>query len=313
MKLKPSLTAPAFVMVVYAFLFASRYIDTSRFGNGSAVYLSIIVLQLIVFILPGIFYCRIKGIRNTGSLNLKLFSPGMIGFVILAVATLITGSTLIRFAQVYLSDIRDFNFIEYQGYTMSAGSTELDNPLFLLLTFALVPAMAEEFVFRGILICEYNDGGYSTGITVFVTSLLFAMLHFSMDQFPVYLLGGLTFAFVTYVTQSSLAAMIAHFIYNLYGLFGEKYVMAVIRKPENLVFFIFAVATLFIIFMILTLGEAERIYFRNASFGFDTPAYVKNRKNNTASAKFKSTAEVLLSPTFLFCILFFAVITFGFI
>ncbi|MDD6799107.1 MAG: type II CAAX endopeptidase family protein [Firmicutes bacterium] len=312
MKLKASLTAPLFSLVLFALVFATRLIDTEKLGQGVNYCLSVIALQLIVFVIPAIFFIRLKGVGQSQKLRLGLFPPGEIGIVILTAVSVVTCSILIRCAQIY-AGVEEINYSLYNLY-FPQNQEGAASSLYTFITFALTPAICEEFVFRSVLLSEYNESGAGSFAAVASTSLLYAMLSFSAVQTPVYALCGIAFAFLTYVTHSAVASVIAHLLFNIYAVFGEKYIIEIIKKPENIVFFIFSVTTLFIVSLIFVFSEAERINKKYASGGFRTPDYAQKRidaKKDSTADKVKNTVESLLSPTMLLCILMFAIITFG--
>ena len=303
MKLKASFTAPILAIVIFTLLYASRFIDVSKMGTGSVLFLSIIAIQLVVLMFPGAFYCRLKDSTYTNRLNLKLFSPGYFGYIVFTALALIAGVAIFRCVQVYVFNINDASFIPY--FTGLSYGIDTSGVTYSIITFAAIPAISEEFIFRSVLFRDYQDEGVSDVATILVTSLLFAMLNFSIAQFPVYFLAGVTFAFVTYVTGSSIAAMITHFIFGLYTLFLDKYIVNVISKPDNIVFFLFVLVILFLIFAIFSFSEAERISRRNSLSGIDSPFHIKKR---TVDQKwYISVRNVLTSPTFLACVGLFVI------
>ena len=315
MKLKPSFSAPLLVLFIYIALIALDFIDYGSMEKDG-VYLSLIVLQLLIFIIPGIIFCRLRGVGYSLKLNIKPFAPGKLGFILLCAMTLACGTMIIRFAQVYAAGITDFTFTLYDTY-LPEDMKDVGSILYVVITFAAIPAICEEFVFRGIMLTEYNEGGFGAVTSAVITSIMFAMLHFSLERLPMYFFGGIILAFAVYTTGSVLASMIIHFLYNLYGLFAEGYILTVIRNPENTFFFIFMVSVLFLMFMIMTVGEAERINYRNAVNGAETPKYIQKRQQTDSGAmslqRLKLLAEAFFSPSFLLCILVFVIITFGFI
>ena len=50
------------------------------------------------------------------------------------------------------------------------------------MAYAVLPALCEEFVYRGILCREYERGGVLRA--VIVSALFFALLHFNLGYFP---------------------------------------------------------------------------------------------------------------------------------
>lgn len=298
-------TAPLLSLVIYILLTAARFIDTDALKYRDNVYLSIIILQLLIFMLPALFFCKLKGTGYSLRLNLRLFPPTRILFVALAFLTLITGSAVIRLAQLgYTGTVESFTL--YDRY-IPMTSSSVSNIIYVLITFAALPAITEEFVFRSVIITEYEESGCGGGCAALLSALLFAMLHFNISQFPIYLLGGLIFAAVALVTRSVVAAMAVHFLNNIYQLFVESYLFSLIKHPQNMVFLIFTCILLFLVCLALTLGQIERIYYIYGVTGRQTPAWVSKRKKSPA----RTVAGALTSPTLLLCVLFFVTVTFG--
>jgi len=310
LKFKAGLTAPLLVLVIYTLLLSTDFIDMSSFEYGGNIYLSLIVLQLLIFVIPGVFYCRIKDVGYSFKLWMRPFSPTKLGFIICATVALIAFSALVRFVQIYTGGVFDNDFIIHSEYILQE-SSGFSNSLYVSIVFALVPALVEEFVFRGIILTEYRENKYGAFSAVAVSSLTFAMLHFSLDMFVICLAGGIVFAFVVYVTRSVFASMIVHFLYNMYGLFVEDYIITVIKDPENTVLLVFVIVLVFLAFLTMSIAEAERINMSNAKDGVETPAYAKKDPNEKIKNKLVLFVESVFSPTMLLCVLMFLIVSIG--
>lgn len=298
-------TAPLLTLSIYILLILSRFIDTETLKYRDNIYLSIIILQLVIFMLPALFFCKLKGTGYSLRLNLRLFPPTRIWFIVLSALTLLTGSAVIRLAELaYTGTVESFTL--YDRFIPLA-TMSVSNIIYVLITFAALPAITEEFVFRSIIITEYEESGYGGFCAALLSALLFAMLHSSISQFPVYLLGGIVFAAVVIVTRSVFAAMAVHFLNNLYQLFLEPYIFSLIKHPQNMVFLAFTCVLLFLVCLTLTLGQIEKVYYIYGVTGRETPAWVKKRKKSPARA----TLEALVSPTLLMCVLVFVIVTLG--
>ncbi len=81
-----------------------------------------------------------------------------------------------------------------------------------LLSYAVLPAVCEELTFRGAILGAYERNG--TARAVAVSSALFALLHASVEGFPVQLLLGLVMAYFAVNADSVLPAMVYHFVHN---------------------------------------------------------------------------------------------------
>ena len=329
---KASFRAPLFVLIIYGLILLSRTIESKIASNGN-IYLSLIILQILVFIIPSILFCRLRGVGYSVKLNIKPFSPGKLGCVVLAAIALISGSVVLRLFQISVFDSNTFLFSMYSKY-LPANPSEYF--LFCTMSFAVMPAIAEEFVFRSIVLSEYNNSGIGAVAASAVSSLLSSMIFFDLEQLPVFLLCGIVCSVVTYVTGSSLTAILTHMLFNIYGIFGEPRLIRAMINPSNRVITVFTAVLLFLILTVIFLGECEHIMYRAGINGVQTPSYRlkktddgttpdiastdaedddnDNKKRNglILSGKFKSRMEVFFSPTFLMCILVFAVAVFGF-
>jgi membrane protease YdiL (CAAX protease family) len=329
MKFKASFVAPLFVLILYGLFYTSGFAEERLIAAGGNLYLSVIILQILLFLLPAILFCRLKGVGYAVKLNVRLFSPGKLGSVLISALVLICGSVLIRFAQIYLFGMREFHFSLYDSYLNIGNADEF---LFVVTAFAVVPALTEEFVFRSLLLTEYNHGGYGAISTTVIVSLLSAMLYGSLELLPIRFFASVVFCTVAYVTGSSIAAFLSHIIFNIYGILGEPYILKVLVDPSNKIISIFTFALLFLALSVILLGECEHIMRRMGQNGSPTPSYrLKKDKDgktpdvaateaaeeNLPTASLSETSrlaiEAFFSPTFLLCILAFAVLIFDFL
>ncbi len=101
-----------------------------------------------------------------------------------------------------------------------------------IIVFAVVPAIVEEFVFRGCILGAYSRVDIKAGILI--TSLFFALLHFSFGSVLYGFFFGLLFAVVRLATDNLVYTIIMHCLFNTinvllsYVRFGEITVVAVV-------------------------------------------------------------------------------------
>lgn len=87
-----------------------------------------------------------------------------------------------------------------------------------LIVIALIPAIGEEFLFRGLLQNMFAKGFGNPHIAIWLTALLFGAFHFQFyGVFPRMLLGVL-FGYLYYWSGHLSLAMIGHFINNAFTL-----------------------------------------------------------------------------------------------
>ena len=83
---------------------------------------------------------------------------------------------------------------------------------FRLLTMALIPAVVEEFICRGLIFHGLKKR--NPFWAVIISALFFGVLHMNINQFLYAFAMGVFFALITYATNSMWPSMLMHFIYN---------------------------------------------------------------------------------------------------
>ena len=101
-----------------------------------------------------------------------------------------------------------------QGNAVSGMLNELlSYPLPLAVLFvAVVPALCEEFIFRGVIYHTYRR--QRIWPAVFLSALFFGFMHLNFNQFCYASVMGIFFALLVEATGSVLAPVIVHFTYN---------------------------------------------------------------------------------------------------
>ncbi|MCR5608011.1 MAG: CPBP family intramembrane metalloprotease [Lachnospiraceae bacterium] len=81
-----------------------------------------------------------------------------------------------------------------------------------VLVIAVMPAIGEELFCRGVLYGSYRK--VSKGKAVLLSAIMFGFMHGNFNQFIYTALMGMIFALVVEITDSVLASMIMHFLFN---------------------------------------------------------------------------------------------------
>ena len=105
-----------------------------------------------------------------------------------------------------LSFVGDGNYVDVSG-----------NLFVVILMHALIPAIAEEALFRYIhiaLILPYTKKG-----AIWISALFFAIVHCNLYQLPYAFFAGIVFALLDIAFDSILPSVILHFINNLSSVF----------------------------------------------------------------------------------------------
>ena len=260
-----ALHAPALlVLITFLLLLLSHPIDAYLL-NRSNEYIGVILLQLLIFVIPAALYCKMRGIGFAQRIRIRLPRPNHLPFLLFTLVVMICAGLLLSILTGGISSLVG-SFTLYGAFQAHTG-TPLDI-LYSVLAYACLPALGEELVFRSILCAEYESAG--TGVSVAVSALFFAMLHFSLPLFPAYFVLGLMLAFSMYATRSFFAPFVLHLCYNVFCLFGQPYLSAFYLHAGSNEIFIFCLCVLLLLFSAFALGEARKIYHVYATRGLDS-------------------------------------------
>jgi membrane protease YdiL (CAAX protease family) len=125
---------------------------------------------------------------------------GIICFIInVAIASLFNGILI-------------FSGYQFPNYASSGGDYSVGNFFLQLFLVALLPAICEEFLHRGIVLQGIKHAGFKKAIVI--SSLLFALMHFNIQQVSYAFVIGLILGFVAVVAKNIYPAMIIHFVNN---------------------------------------------------------------------------------------------------
>ncbi|MBO4220345.1 MAG: CPBP family intramembrane metalloprotease [Clostridia bacterium] len=291
---KTYIIAPVLVIVIMALSLVLRHIDASILGEGETVFLSVAALQLVVLFLPALIYVRIRSIPIP-RLRLRLPPRKSLLFILSSLVVVIAGSMLISFG-MYFCGIPTSNTLTYSELIPDRLTSRT---VFVSIAFAVIPALTEEFLCHSVILEEYDTLGM--GGSIIMSSLIFAILHANLEAFPIYLFSGLVLGFVSYVSRSVFASMAVHLVYNLYILFFEKYISAIIKIPQNVIFVIFLTVALLLLFSFFIFAQTESILLKNGRNALD-----RDRDFERSGGK-SPLIHAIMSPSFLVCVALYLV------
>ena len=178
--------------------------------------LSIIVQTGVMFALPLILYClfmKVKAKQVFKSCNFEKlgFNAILISIVLGVLCFLINIAVSSLFSGI----------LTFTGYRYPASSGEMDYStwhFFLeIVMVAMLPAICEEFVHRGILLQGIKHAGFKKAIVI--SSLMFGLIHFNIQQFFYAFIIGLILGFVSVVAKNIYPAIIIHFVNNAVSIY----------------------------------------------------------------------------------------------
>ena len=294
------LSPSSLVLATYILLLLSKLLDVA-FINRENEYYSVVILQLMIFLLPGAIWCKWSGDGYVKGLRLKLPRPRTFLLILSGSVLMISGGLLLGTVFGGLESLSD-NFSLYDTF-ISKTDGSLSSSLYLFVAYAILPAICEEFVFRGILCYEYENGGVLRA--VIFSSVFFALLHFNPVNILTYLFSGAVLALILYASRSLLGAMLAHFLYNVFGLFGQRYMNTLYMITGSSSFFLFLVAFCFMLSGALFCHQASKLYKRYLYSGESSSYRLPEIK--TAEQKRASYLSVLKEPSTILCGVFYII------
>lgn len=293
-KLRSYHKIPIFVLVTYILTSLSSFIGFDNETSGANMFFAVLILQIITFVLPGLFYCRINGTDYINKLNLKRFNVPSLIFIIPSTLLLFFSTAFIRLLGIYLSDAQYAPSLPVDGISFS-------NVILILLVYCVCPAVCEEFVFRGIVLSSYKKYGALCG--VILSSALFSMLHFSISDFFLYFVSGVILSCTALITRSVFPCMVIHFLHNAITIFFEGVLWKVITIPDNASLFVFIIGSLLLLLLF--------VYFSHAEYILGKYSYTIPESDNPQKRELMITVRdlmiSLLSPSFLMCVAYYAI------
>lgn len=305
MKVKGIHAAPALIIVISALIVSANYLDISKISGGVNPYLTVMALEIACIGLPAGFFCILRGTKYKDRLNLKLPKVKHAAFSLYSLLLIVSGSIALSLLLYWLMP-ESFAASATTGLQGSVEMTGMTDSLYAALAFGVLPAILEEFLFRGVIMAEYSP--YGGGVAVVFSSLLFSFMHFAPVRLPIYIFTGIILALTACATRSVIVTAVIHAVYNVFTLYFEKYVYKIAAKQSGgMILLTFIVVTVLLISAILFFGRAEKLY---RALGRENAPSPLRLKKNTGDAP--PLLAALLSPTFLLMAVFFAAASFFF-
>ncbi len=171
-----------------------------------------LIIEVLIYFVPAMILIRFSGLRETRVFGIRGRIGGRLAILIIIVgaAYSISTSVLVEVAhsikpipEPFLNAILDLLVVE-----------SIPEFAAVVLVVAVVPAVAEELLFRG-LVQPSLIGRFGPKFGIIATALLFAMFHLNPWTFlPLFIVGTL-FGYLAYKTGTFWAGVVAHFGNNI--------------------------------------------------------------------------------------------------
>lgn len=200
-----------FIVNLFILILNIIFIFISGKLNSINILFGFLFYQLFFLLVPGIIYLKHYKLDLISSIKLHMISLDMVLYsitvVIFAYPLIAIINYIFNKETILIWQNISYEFIQ----NISIGSC-----LIIILIYAVIPAICEEFFFRGILSKLFRK--YNLLPRILVISLIFAIMHYSLKNFIGPFLLSVFLVYICDRSDSIIPAIIGHFVYNFMGL-----------------------------------------------------------------------------------------------
>ena len=179
-----------------------------------------IITQCLIFGGAVLLYLRIRQYKFRAYIDIRPFNREdilavFIGFTI-TIVLMLALSPLLDFIQ---SSFKEHPWIIYQTEVQDKQNAVIANlrgfklPL-AIFVFAILPAVFEELIFRGILYKVLKELSKKKWVGIGLSAFIFAVVHFQVLSFLPIFLVGILLAIIYERTRNLMAPILFHFLFN---------------------------------------------------------------------------------------------------
>lgn len=180
-----------------------------------------LILPELIMLLPAFIYVTVLKPDNLGQINFS--SPSITNVIKIILFTFCI--------MPFITILNSISTIFVENHAANTISYLTSNPLWLNILFiALIPAVCEEYLFRGLLFHGYKRRNPFRAILM--SSLLFGLIHMNVNQFVYAFVMGCILCMLVYATGTVLSSMIAHFIFNGINVVISYYAEDILKQAE---------------------------------------------------------------------------------
>lgn len=185
--------------------------------------------QIMLMLLPTLIFARFVYPLNTTQMlrarfpNFKEIGIFILGLVILTPllqSYLVLQNIFLEMVSNYspilkkmMSMLDELDKMVEQTYGELLKATSLFEASFVIFVVAVIPALCEEVLFRG-LVQKSFEQKFKPYFSIFITSLFFGLYHFNPYGLVALIALGFYFGFAAYLSDSIFIPMILHFLNN---------------------------------------------------------------------------------------------------
>lgn len=219
-RLKPSI----FHVNTFYLALAIIFINIGGIVQGWDQIKGLLFTEYIIILLPSLLFILIQKLPAKKFLKLNKISLKQI--LLVMIITIFTYPLAVFVQGVFLTILDSFtHFIANE----IPPPTDYQSFIYGLFVMGITPGICEEIMFRGVIQGTYDKLGYKKSIII--TSILFAMFHFTLVNFIGPLILGIVFGIMVHKTNSLYTSIIGHALNNSIALS----ILYVINKNSHLI------------------------------------------------------------------------------
>ncbi len=240
-----SLGAVFFLYQIIGGMIAYGILGADMTAGGNIVFARIIISfsQFMFILAPALFLVHLKGDDLKSSFRLRMPKPSV--FILSVLGTFAIQPFLqfylyfqnklifsIPFMKDFLTPLKEL-FDKLESTTLSlVTSNSVLELIGVVIVIAVTPAICEEFLFRGLVLFNFEKIK-TPAVSIFLTGFLFAAFHFHpFNLIPLTLLG-VFLAFVVYHSGSIITSIVCHFLNNFIAAFAVYFYGKDITSENN--------------------------------------------------------------------------------
>ena len=224
----------------------------------------VIVQSLILILMYGLIFFLFNSLQGVSYSAAKIKFKVKWHYYFVAIFV----GAIALFGLQYFVGIAD-EVLDKLGYPLDnsslVSSTSFGSFVLSVFSLAVIPAIGEELIFRGVVFNGLRKH-YSLTSSILISSLLFALMHLSLQQFVYPFLLGMIMAWIVARTGSIVCSMVVHFVNNffvilqsyLYKIYGFS-----LALPSTWWYYLVAIGLLLTVGGIILL--LDKYYFKKQS------------------------------------------------
>ncbi len=191
--------------------------------------------------------------------------------------------------------------IENTSSGLSSGDSSILSIVLNIVSTAIVPAFAEEFAFRGIVMGSLRK--YGDTVAIIGSSVLFGAMHQNISQIPFAFILGLIFAYIDCKFNSIFPSIAIHFLNNLYAV-----TMSILRDASIVSDYVTTIISYSLIIFFCIAGFVSYIVLAKRNENIFKMSDKKNEIVSELNLKEKMTA-FLVNPGIILSLVLFLLTT----